>query len=91
MSNLVKEFNDYRTRMNDVILSKDNLVIKRLRNLDTNTYAQGTPWILKRRNYLAWLPAWRSDVMIVLNTIWAKPMNWVLLLTSYTKYLLLPI
>lgn len=41
MSNLVKEFNDYRKRMNDVILSKDNLVIKRLWNLDTNTYAEG--------------------------------------------------
>jgi len=27
--------------MNDVILSKDNLVIKRLWNLDTNTYAEG--------------------------------------------------
>jgi AhpD family alkylhydroperoxidase len=42
MSNLVQEFNDYRTKMNDVILSKDNLVIKRLWNLDTNTYAEGT-------------------------------------------------
>lgn len=41
MSNLVKEFNDYRGKMNDVILSKDNLVIKRLWNLDTNTYAEG--------------------------------------------------
>jgi AhpD family alkylhydroperoxidase len=41
MSSLVKEFNDYRTRMNEVILSKDNLVIKRLWNLDTNTYAGG--------------------------------------------------
>ncbi len=41
MSNLVQEFNDYRTRMNEVILSKDNLVIKRLWNLDTNTYAEG--------------------------------------------------
>jgi AhpD family alkylhydroperoxidase len=41
MSNLVKEFNDYRTRMNEIILSKDNLVIKRLWNLDTNTYAEG--------------------------------------------------
>ena len=41
MPNLVTEFNDYRTRMNDVILSKDNLVIKRLWNLDTNTYAEG--------------------------------------------------
>jgi AhpD family alkylhydroperoxidase len=41
MSALVKEFNDYRAKMNEVILSKDNLVIKRLWNLDTNTYAAG--------------------------------------------------
>ncbi len=41
MHTLVKEFNDYRTKMNGVILSKDNLVIKRLWNLDTNTYAEG--------------------------------------------------
>jgi AhpD family alkylhydroperoxidase len=41
MSNLVKEFNDYRTKMNEIILSKDNLVIKRLWNLDTNSYAEG--------------------------------------------------
>ena len=41
MSNLVQEFNDYRSRMNEIILSKDNLVIKRLWNLDTNTYAAG--------------------------------------------------
>lgn len=41
MSGLVKDFNDYRTRMNELILSKDNLVIKRLWNLDTNTYAAG--------------------------------------------------
>jgi len=41
MGNLVKEFNEYRTKMNEVILDKDNLVIKRLWNLDTNTYAGG--------------------------------------------------
>ncbi len=41
MGNLVQEFNDYRTKMNEVILSKDNLVIKRLWNLDTNAYAEG--------------------------------------------------
>jgi len=41
MSNLVNEFNDYREKMNDVILSKNNLVIKRLWNLDTNTYEEG--------------------------------------------------
>ncbi len=38
---LVKEFNDYRTRMNEVILGKNNLVMKRLWNLDTNTYEEG--------------------------------------------------
>ncbi|WEK36736.1 MAG: carboxymuconolactone decarboxylase family protein [Candidatus Pseudobacter hemicellulosilyticus] len=41
MSKLVKEFNDYRTKMNEVILSKNNLVMKRLWNLDTNTYEPG--------------------------------------------------
>ena len=41
MSQMVNEFNDYRQRMNELILSKDNLVIKRLWNLDTNTYAEG--------------------------------------------------
>ena len=41
MSNQVKEFNEYRAKMNDLILSKDNLVIKRLYNLDANTYAAG--------------------------------------------------
>lgn len=41
MNTSVKEFNDYRARMNDLILSKDNLVIKRLFNLDANTYAEG--------------------------------------------------
>ena len=41
MSNLIEEFNSYRTKMNEVILSKDNLVIKRLWTLDTNTYAEG--------------------------------------------------
>jgi AhpD family alkylhydroperoxidase len=37
----VHEFNDYRRKMNDRILSEDNLVIKRFFNLDTNTYAEG--------------------------------------------------
>lgn len=41
MSDLVKDFNDYRAKMNEVILSKNNKVINRLFNLDTNTYAEG--------------------------------------------------
>ncbi|MBX2907138.1 MAG: carboxymuconolactone decarboxylase family protein [Taibaiella sp.] len=39
--NQVKEFNEYRAKMNEVILSKNNKVINRLFNLDTNTYAEG--------------------------------------------------
>ncbi len=41
MNNSVKEFNAYRSRTNELILSKDNLVMKRLYNLDTQTYAEG--------------------------------------------------
>ena len=41
MSELVNEFNDYRSKMNEVILGKQNKVINRLFNLDTNTYAEG--------------------------------------------------
>jgi AhpD family alkylhydroperoxidase len=41
MNSQVKEFNEYRSKMNDLILSKDNLVIKRLYNLDSNTYTAG--------------------------------------------------
>ena len=41
MSTLVNEFNAYREKMNDLILSKNNLVMKRLWNLDTNTYEDG--------------------------------------------------
>lgn len=42
MSTLVNEFNEYRLKMNEVILSKNNLVMKRLWNLDTNAYEKGT-------------------------------------------------
>jgi AhpD family alkylhydroperoxidase len=41
MGNQVKEFNDYREKMNEVLLSKKNLVLGRFFNLDTNTYADG--------------------------------------------------
>lgn len=37
----VKAFNDYRSKMNERILQEDNLVIKRLFNLDTQTYSEG--------------------------------------------------
>ena len=41
MGKQVKDFNNYRTKMNEVILSKNNLVLKRLWNLDANTYEEG--------------------------------------------------
>lgn len=41
MSELIKEFNDYRAKMNEKLLADDNKVIKRIFNLDTNTYMEG--------------------------------------------------
>lgn len=41
MNKQVQEFNEYRAKMNEVILGKQNKVINRLFNLDTNTYAEG--------------------------------------------------
>ncbi|HEY6083456.1 MAG TPA: carboxymuconolactone decarboxylase family protein [Chitinophagaceae bacterium] len=41
MSESVAQFNEYRARMNQVILGKQNKVINRLFNLDTNTYSEG--------------------------------------------------
>ena len=41
MADLVKEFNDYRSKMNDKLLSDNNLIIKRIFNLDTNAYSEG--------------------------------------------------
>lgn len=41
MSDIVKDFNDYRLKMNESIMAADNMVLKRLFNLDTNTYAEG--------------------------------------------------
>ena len=37
----VDDFNSYREKMNEKILNADNLVLKRLFNLDTNTYQDG--------------------------------------------------
>ena len=41
MADIVKEFNDYRSKMNEKLLADNNKVIKRIFNLDTNTYAEG--------------------------------------------------
>ena len=39
---LVESFNEYRERMNKSILSADNRVLKRIFNLDTNAYTEGS-------------------------------------------------
>lgn len=41
MAELVKEFNDYRSKMNDVILEQKNLTLNRFFNLDMHAYADG--------------------------------------------------
>jgi AhpD family alkylhydroperoxidase len=38
---IVEDFNDYRAKMNEKILSENNTVLKRLFNLDTNAFAKG--------------------------------------------------
>ena len=38
---LVEQFNEYRSKMNEKILAADNLIIKRIFNLDTNAYQEG--------------------------------------------------
>lgn len=39
--NLVDNFNEYRSQMNEKIMAADNIVLKRLFNLDTNCYTGG--------------------------------------------------
>ncbi len=41
MGKLQEEFNDYRSKMNEVILAKDNLVLKRFWSLDNQAYSEG--------------------------------------------------
>jgi len=41
MSNIVDEFNAYRAKMNEKMLADNNKIVKRIFNLDTNTYAEG--------------------------------------------------
>ena len=41
MSDIVTEFNEYRSRMNEKILADNNKIIKRIFNLDTNAYQEG--------------------------------------------------
>lgn len=41
MADIVKEFNDYRSKMNEKLLNDNNKIVKRIFNLDTNAYMDG--------------------------------------------------
>jgi AhpD family alkylhydroperoxidase len=41
MNEMIQEFRDYREKMNKKMLETDNKVIKRIMNIDTNTYMEG--------------------------------------------------
>ncbi|TRX38271.1 carboxymuconolactone decarboxylase family protein [Flavobacterium restrictum] len=41
MPNIVTEFNEYRSKMNEKLLADNNKIVKRIFNLDTNAYAAG--------------------------------------------------
>ena len=41
MNEKITEFRDYRAKMNEKILAADNKVMKRIYNIDTNTYMEG--------------------------------------------------
>lgn len=41
MNQKIKEFREYREKMNGKILAADNKIIKRIYNIDTNTYLDG--------------------------------------------------
>ncbi|WP_296618439.1 carboxymuconolactone decarboxylase family protein [Marivirga sp.] len=40
--NKVEEFNEYRAKMNDKIVGSNNKILKRIFNLDTNAFAEGS-------------------------------------------------
>ena len=42
MADIVQEFNEYRSKMNEKLLADNNKIVKRIFNLDTNAYAEGT-------------------------------------------------
>lgn len=41
MNQKIEEFRSYREKMNEKLLGTDNKIIKRIFNLDTNTYMEG--------------------------------------------------
>ena len=41
MSDILTDFNDYRSKMNEKLLADNNKIVKRIFNLDTNAYSEG--------------------------------------------------
>ena len=41
MADILSEFNDSRSKMNEKLLADNNKIVKRIFNLDTNAYAEG--------------------------------------------------
>ena len=41
MADVIQEFNEYRSKMNEKLLADNNKIVKRIFNLDTNAYAAG--------------------------------------------------
>ncbi|MAY23630.1 MAG: carboxymuconolactone decarboxylase family protein [Flavobacteriaceae bacterium] len=42
MANPVEEFNAYRSKMNEKMMADNNKIVKRIFNLDTNAFAEGS-------------------------------------------------
>lgn len=42
MANPVEEFNAYRSKMNEKMIADNNKIVKRIFNLDTNAFAEGS-------------------------------------------------
>ena len=73
MSTPVEEFNAYRKKMNQRILDSDNLVLKRLYNLDANTYMEGAlPVATKEMLWLVASMVLRCDDCIKYHLIQCK-------------------
>ena len=64
MSEMVEQFRAYRAKMNEKILAADNKVIKRIYNLDTNTYMDGEMCI-RDRDYDAVKNRYKQMVFLV--------------------------
>jgi len=69
----IKEFNDYRSKMNEVILAEDNKVLKRFWSLDGAAYSDGAlPVKTKELLGLVASMVLRCDDCIMYHLIQAK-------------------